>query len=163
MENLYVPDKHIIINDNGFWNNDLGFVPTIVQATRFEEPPTSSPTNSRFVNLNDLVFVFGSNLAGAHLGGAANHAFHFYDATPFVPIGPQGRAYGIATLDAKFEQLPLPLIHQQVLVFDEYAKGHPEKIFWVTAIGTGIAGFAVEDIKPMFTARDNVYLPKEFK
>ena len=158
---------NVIISQDGFWNTDLGFVPTIVQATLFDDDtdyalPIAND-QPQWVNLNDLVFVFGSNLAGAHLGGAANHAFHFYDATPFVPIGPQGRAYGIATLDAKFEQLPLPLIHQQVLVFDEYAKGHPEKIFWVTAIGTGIAGFAVEDIKPMFTARDNVYLPEEFK
>lgn len=111
------------------------------------------------------IFVFGSNLAGKHIGGAALHAHENYGAHHGCPIGPQGHSYAIATLDAEFVKMPLYLIEQQVDCFIKVAESTPNYTFIVTAIGCGIAGFTPYQIAPMFElAQDlpNVILPKEF-
>lgn len=44
-------------------------------------------------------------------------------------------------------------------------RAHKDKIFLVTKVGCGIAGYTVEQVAPMFrpcTALENVYLPAEF-
>jgi hypothetical protein len=49
--------------------------------------------------------------------------------------------------------------------FIEFAKQHPELIFYVTRIGCGIAGFQDSEIAPLFTAAvgmENVALPQSF-
>ncbi len=110
------------------------------------------------------MFVFGSNLAGRHLGGSAAHAHKNEGAEWGVGAGPTGNSYAIPTLDENLEKLPLKVISQYVTLFKLYAIIHSEITFDVVAIGCGIAGFSPSEIAPMFRGSpDNVNLPEEFK
>lgn len=106
------------------------------------------------------VFVFGSNLAGMHGGGAARVARLRFGAIMGQGVGMQGQSYGIPTMQGGVDT-----IRPYVDEFINYAKAHPEKHFLVTPIGCGIAGFEPEDIAPLFEeARQvqNVSLPESF-
>lgn len=49
--------------------------------------------------------------------------------------------------------------------FIEFAKNHPDKTFFVTLIGCGIAGYSPEEMAPLFERcydLENVCLPSEF-
>jgi hypothetical protein len=114
----------------------------------------------------NLIFVFGSNLAGRHGKGAALFAKQFHGAIYGVGEGLQGNSYAIPTKDAKLRSRPLPDISFSVLEFLNFATNHPKLTFQVTAIGCGLAGYSPEQIAPMFQAiqpvPSNVILPKEF-
>ena len=106
------------------------------------------------------IFVFGSNLAGAHGGGAARLAYNRFGAIWGQGVGLQGQSYGIPTMQGGVETIK-PYVDE----FIEFASQHPEYKFLVTRIGCGIAGFTSEEIAPLFgEARDmeNVILPKDF-
>ena len=106
------------------------------------------------------IFVFGSNLAGAHGGGAARAAFLRFGAIMGQGVGLQGRSYAIPTMQGGVETIR-PFVDE----FIEFAAQHPEMIFLVTRIGCGIAGFTAAEIAPLFAravALPNVYLPKSF-
>lgn len=106
------------------------------------------------------VFVFGSNLAGSHGGGAAWSAYRKFGAIWGQGVGLQGQSYAIPTMQGGVETIK-PYVDE----FIRFAKQHPELNFLVTKIGCGIAGFKVEEIAPLFYhAIDckNVILPKEF-
>ena len=106
------------------------------------------------------IFVFGSNLAGSHGGGAAQLAYKRFGAIWGQGVGLQGQSYAIPTMQGGVET-----IRPYVDEFIEFAKQHPEMKFLVTKIGCGIAGFRVEEIAPLFyQAIDckNIILPKEF-
>ena len=106
------------------------------------------------------IFVFGSNLQGRHIGGAARAAVEKFGAVEGQGSGLQGRSYAIPTMN-----LPLETIRQHVAEFILFADAHPEMTFLVTRIGCGIAGFRDEDIAPLFAGAyslPNVYLPKSF-
>lgn len=110
-----------------------------------------------------VVFVFGSNLAGRHGKGAALDAVRQWGAIRGRGIGMQGRSYAIPTKDASLEPLPLPAIAKHVAVFLAFAEQHPEHLFQVTAIGTGLAGYSAAEIAPMFEGHTiNVHLPFAF-
>lgn len=96
------------------------------------------------------IFLFGSNLLGAHAGGAARIAYEKYGAEWGVGVGLTGQSYALPTLDADFMQLKLTDIGSYVDIFKQFAKNNADKTFYVTKIGCGIAGFKEEDIKPMF-------------
>lgn len=103
------------------------------------------------------VFVFGSNLAGQHGGGAARLAYNKFGAEWGVGVGMTGQCYAIPTMHGGVED-----IRPYVDDFVAYAKAHPELTFLVTRIGCGIAGFRDEDMAPLFvdtTALENVALP----
>lgn len=105
-------------------------------------------------------FVFGSNLAGCHGGGAARLAFERFGAKWGVGVGPTGKCYAIPTM-----QGPVETIRPYVDDFIKYAFQHPDMNFLVTKIGCGIAGFTCEEIAPLFRpslGMRNVALPKEF-
>lgn len=109
----------------------------------------------------DEVFVFGSNLAGMHAGGAANVAVECFGAVWGQGVGMQGQSYAIPTMHGGVE-----VIKPYVDEFIAYAQAHPEKYFYVTRIGCGIAGFSDEEIAPLFieTKRQpNVALPASFR
>lgn len=97
-----------------------------------------------------MIFVFASNLAGNHAGGAALEALTNFGAEPGISQGPTGRAYAIPTLDSHFKPLHLKDIEWNIHRFLEYAQAHPTDEFFITAIGCGIAGFKPEQIAPMF-------------
>lgn len=119
----------------------------------------------RVTNLQpDEVFVFGSNLAGKHFGGAARDAYQLFGAVMGDGEGMTGQCYAIPTLDEQFKKRTLADINTSVESFIEQAKKLPTKRFIVTPIGCGIAGFSVEQIAPMFRhAPANCILPDEFK
>lgn len=106
------------------------------------------------------VFVFGSNLAGMHGGGAARVARLRFGAVMGNGVGMQGRSYVIPTMQGGTKT-----IRPYVNDFIAYAKEHPELKFLVTPIGCGIAGFEPEDIAPLFelaSSVENIWLPKSF-
>lgn len=108
----------------------------------------------------DEIFVFGSNLEGKHLGGAAKAAHNRFGTQWGVGVGLTGQTYAIPTMQGGIETIK-PYVDQ----FIEYAKEHQEKKFLVTRIGCGIAGFKDEEIAPLFkkaTSLKNVYLPISF-
>lgn len=106
------------------------------------------------------VFVFGSNLAGMHGGGAARVARLRFGSVMGNGVGMQGRSYAIPTMQGGTKT-----IRPYVNDFIAYAKEHPELTFLVTPIGCGIAGFEPEDIAPLFEEAsnvENIWLPKSF-
>lgn len=110
-----------------------------------------------------MIFVFGSNLAGRHGKGAAHFAVRHKGALYFNGFGRQGMSYAIPTKGYNLEVLPLATINEYVHKFIQYAKKEKESVFYVTAIGTGLAGYTHEEIAPMFkNAPLNCILPPEW-
>lgn len=106
------------------------------------------------------VFVFGSNLAGMHGGGAARVARLRFGAVMGKGVGLQGQSYAIPTMQGGVDT-----IRPYVDEFIAFAKAHPGKRFMVTPIGCGIAGFEPDDIAPLFAAAcdvPNISLPESF-
>lgn len=103
------------------------------------------------------VFVFGSNLEGAHGGGAALLAWRKFGAIWGQGVGLQGQSYGIPTMQGGVDTIK-PYVDE----FIAFAKLHPELTFLVTRIGCGIAGFTNEEISPLFEEAHgigNIVLP----
>lgn len=114
--------------------------------------------------MTELVFVFGSNLAGRHGMGAALAARQKFGAVYGQGIGRQGQSYGIPTKGHFLRTLPLDVIEKHVNDFLAHARDNPEVTFHVTPIGCGLAGYCPEDIAPMFRgAPKNCELPLEFR
>ena len=108
----------------------------------------------------DEVFVFGSNLAGMHGGGAALFATRHFGAVMGQGVGLQGQSYAILTMQGGVET-----IKTYVDEFIDFAKAHPELFFYVTRIGCGIAGFKDKEIAPLFSEAvgvENICLPESF-
>ena len=106
------------------------------------------------------IFVFGSNLAGAHGGGAARLAYRKFGAVWGEGVGLHGRTYAIPTMQGGVKTIK-PYVDE----FIRFAIEHPSLTFLVTRIGCGIAGFQDRDIAPLFKAAinvDNIILPKGF-
>ena len=103
------------------------------------------------------VFVFGSNLAGAHGGGAALLAYRKFGAIWGQGVGLQGQSYGIPTMHGGVDAIK-PYVDE----FIEFAKTRPDLTFLVTRVGCGIAGFTNEEISPLFVKAHevpNIVLP----
>lgn len=108
----------------------------------------------------DEFFVFGSNLAGIHAGGAAKVAVEKFGAEMGHGVGIQGQSYAIPTMQGGIETIK-PYVDD----FIDLAYEWDQNTFYVTRIGCGIAGFTDEEIAPLFDrAYDlyNVRLPKSF-
>ena len=108
----------------------------------------------------DEVFVFGSNLAGLHGGGAARFAMQRFGAVWGKGVGLQGQSYAIPTMQGGVETIK-PYIDQ----FIAFARENPHLKFLVTEIGCGIAGFTPEQIAPLFAEAvgiANIWLPARF-
>lgn len=105
----------------------------------------------------DEVFVFGSNAAGAHAGGAARFALDRFGAVWGQSEGLQGQAYAIDTMSG------LAVFEAQAGRFLEFARAHAEFRFLVTEVGCGIAGYRPEQVAVFFAgAPENVMLPESF-
>lgn len=92
------------------------------------------------------IFVFGSNLAGKHFKGAAKLA-RYYGAKIGTGHGPMGRTYGIPTKDGYMQPLPLEVIKTYVNIFMDYVRTNPQLEFVMTPIGTGLAGYTIEQLE----------------
>ena len=119
------------------------------------------------------VFVFGSNIQGEHVGGAALKAFHNFGAEFGKGFGYQGKSYAIPTCVRVWDESGL----RKTKPFDNVNQIKPyievfvndvsknDLTFYVTKIGCGIAGFKVSEIAELFRPcleMENVILPKEF-
>lgn len=105
------------------------------------------------------IFVFGSNAKGLHYGGAAKVAVESFGAIMGQGHGLQGKSYAINSMSGISDMV------EDIELFCEFAKTNPEKHFFVTPIGCGIAGFRPEEIAPLFKDckdLDNVSLPSSF-
>ena len=110
------------------------------------------------------IFVFGSNAAGRHGKGSALEAVRKHGAIYGVGSGPQGNSYAIPTKDDRLKVLPLSSINYYVERFLLHAAVTPECHFDVVEIGCGLAGYAPEEIAPMFRrATIYVHLSERFK
>ena len=108
---------------------------------------------------NNEVFVFGSNIQGAHGGGAAWYAHKKFGAEWGVGEGLTGRTYALPTMEGEAS------LKKAVDNFIACAKTHPGLVFLVTAVGCGIAGYTPSEVAPLFkeaTSLENVYLPQVF-
>ena len=106
------------------------------------------------------IFVFGSNLAGHHGGGAARAANIKFGAEWGVGVGLTGQSYAIPTMQGGVETIK-PYVDE----FIRFAQENPGLKFLVTRIGCGIAGFKDEEIAPLFDKAmqvPNIYLPETF-
>ncbi len=133
-----------------------------------------TPEKIESLNENEI-FVFGSNIQGEHVGGAALAAIKAFGAEYGKGFGLQGNAYAIPTcirLDnesGKRFTKPFSSVEQikpYVEAFINDAKYLREEfVYYVTKIGCGIAGFKVSEIAELFRPcldMDNVILPEEF-
>ncbi len=118
-------------------------------------------TPSMITRLNENeIFVFGSNLAGAHGGGAARIAYERFGAVWGEGVGLHGQTYAIPTMQGGVETIK-PYVDE----FISFAREHGEYTFLVTRIGCGIAGFRDEEISPLFAKAldvENIILPRQF-
>lgn len=106
------------------------------------------------------IFVFGSNLAGYHGGGAARIALNNFGAIWGQGVGMQGQCYAIPTMQGGVETIK-PYVDE----FIDFARTHTEYTFLVTRIACGIAGFSPREIAPLFADAidvENVILPEDF-
>lgn len=118
-----------------------------------------TPESIRTLGHRDI-FVFGSNLAGHHAGGAARVALNRFGAKWGQGEGLQGNSYAIPTMQGGIETIK-PYVDK----FIEFAEHNKALTFYVTKIGCGIAGFAINDIAPLFRSAynlPNVIMPIEF-
>lgn len=116
--------------------------------------------NSIFELKPNEIFVFGSNLRGAHGGGAARVAYEKFGAVWGEGVGLHGQTYAIPTMQGGVETIK-PYVDQ----FIAFAMQNPNLTFLVTRIGCGIAGFTDQEIAPLFKAAmlvDNILLPGSF-
>ncbi|MBD5176582.1 MAG: hypothetical protein HDT05_04095 [Bacteroidales bacterium] len=108
----------------------------------------------------DEIFVFGSNLAGHHAGGAARTAKRLFGAIEGQGVGLQGQSYAIPTMQGGVETIK-PYVDE----FIRLAREWDQTTFYVTRIGCGIAGFTDAEIAPLFADALNLYnvrLPESF-
>ena len=120
--------------------------------------PRVTPAHIDSLEPNE-VFVFGSNAAGFHAGGAAAQAMHDFGAIWGQGEGLQGRSYAIPTMEG------LDNMKAAIERFVLYATEHKEQRFLVTRIGCGIAGYSAQQIAPLFSgcvSLENVTLPADF-
>ena len=131
------------------------------------------------------VFVFGSNLLGMHVGGAAQYAKDRCGAIDGVALGPSVVSRTFDSGMGEFQEdcvsawaIPtcyapgVPFntvgeIESYVECFLHYVDRYPEHQYYVTAIGCGVAGFTPKQIAPLFievfrNKAVNVTLPSEF-
>lgn len=131
------------------------------------------------------VFVFASNKQGAHAGGSAYFAHTELGAEWGVGEGPTGRCYAFPTLNfgktqfrensEKFEGIDSKVTFEELVSswkkFVDYVEQNPDKKFYVTKVGLGIAGFDLFTIHksfwdagiPFLFSRDRVVYPIDFE
>ncbi|QDH84120.1 hypothetical protein KMC56_gp15 [Achromobacter phage vB_AxyP_19-32_Axy12] len=104
-----------------------------------------------------MIFVFGSNTAGIHGGGAAHHAYKKEGARWGMGYGHYGNSFAIptkghtGTVETRIgNTLPLKEIEDFVRGFLAYARANPVMLFQVTRIGCGLAGLNDYDMAMMF-------------
>lgn len=109
---------------------------------------------------DDQIFVFGSNMLGNHSGGAAKIAHEKFGAEWGIGRGLTGQCYAFPTLSREMTRPFIDSIEKERDYLFSTARALPEKTFFLTKLGCGIAGFKEEEIAPLFKdAPTNVIKP----
>ena len=113
----------------------------------------------------DEIFVFGSNLNGNHSGGAAKLALDKFGAIRGQGEGLQGQSYAFPTLGKNMRKLKEWRLKKAIQNLIDRANQNTTKVFLVTKVGCGIAGFKEDYIKGLFAEfkpklSANIVLPK---
>lgn len=117
------------------------------------------------------IFVFGSNRAGHHYGGAAKTAFRKFGARWGQGEGLVGNSYALPTLDENLHPLSLGRIAEAFVKLFKTALLNSKLTFYLTKVGVGIAGFKIEEIcysiklalqRLNIFIPANIIIPKEF-
>lgn len=99
------------------------------------------------------IFVFGSNTAGIHAGGAALTAL-LWGAKEEVAEGVSGDTYAIPTLDGWGRRLPYESLKKSFEDFLRFASSEEGSayLFLLTPVGLGIAAWTLEDVRTVLKA-----------
>lgn len=108
-----------------------------------------TPENIQELEPNEI-FVFGSNLAGKHIGGAAKIAHEKFGAATDVGEGMTGQSYAFPTLNEDFSQRTEEELKDSVVELFLAANVWSNNTFLVTRVGCGIAGFSEEYMAKLF-------------
>jgi len=104
------------------------------------------------------IFCFGSNSYGDHAGGAAKQAHEQFGAEMGISNGLTGSCYAIDTMSG------LEALERNVRQFIRVSSLTPQLTYLLTRVGCGIAGYADEQITPLFNnVPTNVILPDVWK
>jgi hypothetical protein len=125
--------------------------------------PIFTPINITSLKDNE-VFVFGSNLAGIHGGGAAKTALQ-WGAQMKKGIGHFGQTYALPTKGKDIKTLSLNEIKVYADQFIQYVKENQDKHFLLTEVGCGLAGLTYEQVAPLFVnilTCSNISIPEAF-
>lgn len=115
---------------------------------RLSERSRTEYTPERIAALRaNEIFVFGSNLLGRHMGGAARTARRVFNAETGVSEGLTGQAYAFPTLDEKMNQVSPASLRASFVRLINFALEHPMLRFYLTEVGCGIAGWQVETVR----------------
>lgn len=112
--------------------------------------------------VNGEIFVFGSNTAGCHGAGAAQHALRYFGAKWGYGFGLIGQSYAIPTKDDNIKTLPFHEVEIFIRNFNTFAEENPQIEFWLTRVGCQLAGFKDAQIAPLFKKLDNVNYPEQW-
>ena len=96
-----------------------------MSGNRTEQPNIASGRIDKLEK--DEIFVFGSNLAGNHMGGAARAAHIKFGAEWGVGVGLTGQSYAIPTMQGGVESIK-PYVDE----FIRFAERHQDMKFLVT-------------------------------
>ena len=118
------------------------------------------------MNTDRMIFCFGSNEAGIHGAGAALYAFKNKGAKWGKGYGPSGYSFALPTKDIHIRTRKLDDVIESIRAFvgatqmSALEPDYDEKNwFYVTPVGTGLAGFDHADIAPHFTGACNCRFP----
>lgn len=102
--------------------------------------------------MNKTIFVFGSNTEGKHGKGTALIAIKYYGAIYGQAHGFQGSSYAIVTknLSKGLRSVSLEDIKEQIDELYCFVISNPEYNYIITPVGCGLAGYTIDEIKPLF-------------
>lgn len=113
---------------------------------------------------DNQLFVFGSNLAGRHVGGAALQAKEQFGAEDSIAEGLTGQCYAFPTLNIDFQTRSDEELKWSVKELYQVARENPDKQFLLTKVGCGIAGYEEEYIRSLFVeAPANIIKPIDWR
>ena len=102
------------------------------------------------------IFVFGSNTKGVHGSGAALFAKLHFGAQQGVGEGWTGRCYAFPTLNAdssggfRLERRTHDELVESVRRFAWAVSVTPEKTYYLTKVGCGLAGYSESHMREIF-------------
>lgn len=108
----------------------------------------------------NAVFVFGSNLAGHHAGGAAKTAHEKFGAEWGIGEGLSGQTYAFPTLERDMHKRGTRGLEASRDRLFATARALPEKTFLLTKVGCGIAGYTEQEMSKLFDhSPENIIKP----